>query len=115
MNFTNYHIIASFLSSSELNRCKKNGLKWFEHHSIKEWNDIFKTEWLPRKLRRKLRHLYHCNILPVKIAAWVTPVMTTDEKNYFDEIGREWARLALIAEDEAILGINTNEKGLSHL
>lgn len=103
MNFTNYHIIAGFLSSSELNRCKKNGLKWFEYHSIKEWNDYFKAEWLPRKLRRKLRHLYHCNILPVKIAKYITPVMVAETKNLFDEIQLELAKAFMASEDEAIL------------
>lgn len=103
MNHTNYHIIASFLSSSELNRCKKNGLKWYESHSVKEWNIYFSSSWVPRKLRRKLRHLYHCNILPVKIAAWVTPVMDAETKELFNEIGKAWQKQYLAAEDEYIL------------
>lgn len=103
MNFTNYHLIAGFLSSSELNRCSKNGLKWYEAHSIKEWNDHFKAEWLPRKLRRKLRHLYHFNILPVKTAAWVEPIMSDEDRDFFKEVRTAWAKAFLKAEDDAIL------------
>lgn len=103
MNHTNYHIIASFLSSSEINRCKKNGLKWYELHSIKEWNSYFNASWVPRKLRRKLRHLNHCNILPVKIAAYVEPVMDMETKKLFDEIGKAWQKQYLAIEDEIIL------------
>ena len=103
MNYTNYNTIASFLSSSEINRCKKNGLEWYTSHSIKEWNDYFKSEWMPRKLRRKLRHLYHCNILPIKVAKWVEPVIDVETKALFDKIGKEWAKQYLAIEDHYIL------------
>lgn len=103
MNHANYHIIASFLSSSEINRCKKNGLEWYTSHSIKEWNCYFSASWMPRKLRRKLRHLFHCDILPVKVAAWVEPVMDVETKALFDEVGKAWQKQYLAAEDDFIL------------
>jgi hypothetical protein len=103
MNHTNYNIIACFLSSSEINRCKKNRLEWYTSHSVKECNGYFNSSWMPRKLRRKLRHLYHCNILPIKIATYVEPVMDMETKALFDKIGKAWQKQYLTIEDDFIL------------
>lgn len=68
-----YGIIVSFLSSSELNRCKRNGLVMWEANN---WFDILKQPWLTRKLRRKIGHLWNLQILPEMP---VTPVIGITE------------------------------------
>lgn len=97
-----YNIIASFLSSSEINRCKKNGLQWYAPQTVQQWNDIFKQSWLPRKLRRKLRHLYDCDILPVEKVDYVIGV-GIENPELFKAISDGMMKHYLDVEDEAIL------------
>lgn len=62
----NYTQIMSFLSSTEINRCKRNGLIPYGSYTGEEWLDYFNQQWVNRKLRRKLYTLYRLDILSIK-------------------------------------------------
>lgn len=99
----NYSTVAGYLSSSEINRCKKNGLDWYNSRSVKEWHSVFAADWLPRKLRRKLRQLYHLDLLPVKIAKYIMPIMTNEEQRIMDGFRADLAKAFMKAEDDVIM------------
>lgn len=98
----NYHTVASYLSSSEINRCKRNNLQWYVSKTPFQWIEAFKQKWIPRKLRRKLYTLYTLDILPVIQQEYVVGV-GMENPNLFTELAQAFAQKYLEAEDETIL------------
>jgi len=99
-----YSTVMGFLSSSELNRCKKNGLKVWEANN---WFEVIKYPWLTRKLRRKIGHLWACNAL---IELPRKPIIGLSDMDYsvfdlpqFKGMGENLAKQFLDAEDYYIL------------
>jgi len=58
--------ILYYLSSSELNRCKRNGLNPTSNKIVDEWLVVLKSKWLTKKLKRKLWTLYSLDILHIQ-------------------------------------------------
>lgn len=50
----------TLLSSSELNRCIKNGLNILDAN---DWFEVIKYPWLTCKMRKKIGHLWNCGLL----------------------------------------------------
>lgn len=96
----NYHTIVSFLSSSELNRCKKNGLFIWEPN---QWFEVIKYPWLTRKLRRKIGHLWTLNILPELPRKYVIGIGDEPANGLYKELSAILARKMLNSEDYYIL------------
>lgn len=92
MTCKNYHQIMGYLSSSELNRCKKNGLYIWEGRE--NWMEVLKYPWLTRKLRRKIGHLLQLDLLPIVYKPIMEP---------YPGFAEEMIRQYLKAEDDFIL------------
>lgn len=98
----NYSKIMGFLSSSEINRCKRNGLKVWEANN---WVEVLKYDWLTRKLRRKIGHMFTLDIL----LNTYKPIIGIDSDNYLFELPQfrgmfdHLAQQFLDAEDHYIL------------
>lgn len=106
----NQNAILTYISSSELNRCKKNGLNLLHPRSL--WIDVLKYEWLTRKLRRKIGHLFQMGLLPTipkRTVGLFTPDKYADNGLYneISELRKMLLDQFLKAEDEQIM------KGLS--
>jgi hypothetical protein len=93
-----------FLSSSELNRCKKNDLCVWE---VNNWFEVIKQPWLNRKLRRKIGFLWNCHLLKELPAK---PLIGLNDMDYsvfdlpqFRGMRENLAKQYLAAEDEFIL------------
>ena len=98
--------ILTYLSSSELNRCKKNGLNLLQPREY--WFDVLKYPWLTRKLRRKIGHLLQLDLLPVipqKVIGIFNPADFANDADYslYKELGEMLQKQFLDAEDEAIM------------
>lgn len=100
----NYSKIMGFLSSSEINRCKRNGLKVWEAHN---WIEVLKYDWLTRKLRRKIGHMFHLSILKLEKIPIVTGISPMDNSMFelpqFKGMGDYLIKQYLDAEDHYIL------------
>lgn len=96
----NYQKIVSFLSSSELNRCKKNGLEVYRPNN---WIEVLKQPWLTRKLRRKIGHMFNLDILPKYKN--VIPIYGVGDMDYsvFKDLFDHLPKSYLDAEDKFIL------------
>jgi hypothetical protein len=106
MSCQNYSTIMGFLSSSELNRCKKNGLYIWEGRN--NWIEVLKYPWLTRKLRRKIGHLLNCDLLPTiykPVMGIFTPELHATEADYslYKELGEMLQKQYLAAEDHYLL------------
>jgi hypothetical protein len=91
--------ILTYLSSSEINRCKKNGLNPFGQLSVSEWFDVFDSKWLTKKLKRKLKTLYFLNVLYIKNL----PDIKISKLPMDELIGKFLLKQFLKAEDEYIM------------
>jgi hypothetical protein len=96
--------ILTYISSSEFNRCKRNGLNLLEPRKC--WFDVLKYEWLTRKLRRKIGHLLQLDLLPVIYQ----PIIGLNDVDYsifdlpqFKDMSMIMAKKYMDAEDEAIM------------
>lgn len=89
--------ILTYLSSSELNRCKKNGLKVLEPRKV--WFDVLSEPWLTRKLRRKLGHLIQLDLMPVIYQ----PIMGYGKSPLWGYLNNHLANKLMQAEDEIIM------------
>lgn len=99
----NRDAILTYLSSSELNRCKKNGLNLFE--ARESWFVLDRT-WMPRKLRRKLGHLMQMDLLPKLPNKPIIGLYSGYSADTFNEIMKDWnadlAKKLFDAEDKII-------------
>lgn len=103
---SNSEKILTYISSSELNRCKKNGLNLREPREL--WINVLKEPWLTRKLRRKIGHLFQLDLLPTipkKVIGLFNPSDYADEADYslYKDLGKMIQKQFLDAEDHYIL------------
>lgn len=89
--------ILTYISSSELNRCKKNGLNLLQPREF--WFDVLKYPWLTRKLRRKIGHLLMLDLLPVIYR----PIIGYGKSPLWEYLNKEIANKLMQAEDEIIM------------
>ena len=92
--------ILTYISSSEFNRCKKNGLSLFEPRML--WIEVLSYTWLTRKLRRKLGHLFQMGLLPEIKAQYVAGV-GMENPDLFKMLSKHMAASYLKAEDDFIM------------
>lgn len=98
----------SFLSSSDINRCKRNGLIPYGSYTVEEWVNYFHQRWVNRKLRRKLYTLYRLDILSIKRENFGF-IGVSGNEDWYKEMVKNIQKQFLDAEDRAILGGNSNE------
>lgn len=91
--------ILTYISSSELNRCKKNGLNILLPRE--NWMDVLSYSWLTRKLRRKIGHLFQLDLLPIVYKPLIT--IATGDEPMFDYLNGQLAKSYMDAEDEEIM------------
>lgn len=94
----NTQAILKYISSSEHNRCKRNGLSLFQPREY--WYDVLKYDWLTRKLRRKIGHLLQMDLLPV---IYKPPIGIYTSDPIYKDLGMRMLKKYLDAEDELIM------------
>lgn len=98
---TSYTQIMSYLSSSDINRCKRNGLMPYGSYTVEEWLNYFNQQWINRKLRRKLYTLYRLDILSIKREPFV---FVSDNYQLGKEISHELDMAMEKLRDKILLG-----------
>jgi hypothetical protein len=96
---TNQQMILTYLSSSELNRCKKNGYDLFK--PVDGWR-VIGLPWMTKKLRRKIGHLWQLGVLP-ELPRKPLIGMYTGCQEPFPGFGDMLAKQYLAIEDHFIL------------